>query len=817
MPIREPGSGSHRAAVALLVAVFSGAVALAAVLSPSKGGEGTGTSASVRREAGSSHQSAPGFSGSEACRACHEEQYGAWAASTHGTAGGPATPETVIAPFEGPPIRFADAVVRPVTDPEGRYVFVVERPARPPLRYVVSGVIGRGHMVGGGTQGFISRFADGTERFLPFDYSAEGDLWFCNTAFVAGFWVPGADRARLRADAGWQPITNEMRLAECGDWPPTRILGTNRRFANCQNCHGSQIDVEYLPEMGRYNTRLATLRINCESCHGPGQDHVEKARSGSLAASSVLGLPVLDTLDTDASLQVCFQCHALKRALADPPAGTAEDYSLGLPVIGDSPYLPDGRVRTFGYQQTHRSSACYLSGSMTCTDCHDPHSQGYRDPFGAPLNGRYDDGQCTACHASKAADPQAHTFHPPGSAGARCVSCHMPYLQHPELTDAVPYARSDHTIPIPRPGFDEGVGLESACAMCHRERSPMELARQVSEWWGEIKPYRPSVTALVAATAPGTGDAQRDGALAAAAALGNRYGLTKLMAIDAWVRGQARLDNSSPDLGDPDPFVPDPPGAPGPTPGLNDAPGRSLALLGEDDDEDVRAVAAAALHVVRGGNPDVRSLLDGWLRGAPDPAGFRARWAEALSQWAAVAARVRGPDAALIFLQRAAEVRPASPEALVGLASGLAATGETEQSVRMYGEALRHSPGHPVALVNLGLGLEALGREAEAQGVYERAIRARPTEALAHFNLGNARFRRADFQGAAEAYRAAVGADPGLSRAHFYLAVSLVNTGRVIEALPALYTALEFAPGDKEILEVIRRVEAALPNRPGSG
>ncbi len=774
------------------LAIAGTAVLAASVLALVRGEAQPGTSRYQGAE-----QSAPGFAGSEACRSCHEEQFTAWAGSTHGTAGGDPGPETVIAPFGGPPIRFADAVVSPVVDGEERYVFVVERAGRPPMELVVSGVIGRGHMVGGGTQGFVSRFPDGTERFLPFDYSEDADTWFCNTAFVGGFWVPGADRARLRADAGWLPVTGEMRLTDCGDWPPVRILGTNRRFANCQNCHGSQIEVEYRPEVERYETRVGTLQINCESCHGPALAHVERASAASGARArgepvSANGPPrALATLDIDASLDVCFQCHALKRAVGDLPPRTMADYSLGLPLIGDSPYLPDGRIATFGYQQTHRSSACYLFGSMTCVDCHDPHSQDYRDVFGNPLNGRFDDRQCTACHASKAADPEAHTFHPAGSSGAACTSCHMPYIQHPELSEAVPYARSDHTISIPRPGFDEEAGLGSACAGCHRDMSAADLARQAAAWWGDIAPHRTEVAALVAATDPGAPRGDLDRALAAAAAQGSRHGVAKLMAVDAWVRGRV--------LGGE--------GAPG---GLDDVPGRALATMADDDDEDVRAAAAAALHASHGGDPDVRALLDAVSRGASDPERLRARWAAALVQWAAAAEKAGGPAAALPLLRRAQEARPGSPEVLVALGAGLAAAGDIAQAVQVYLEALRQRPGDPVALVNLGLGLEALGREDDAAGVYEEAVRARPTEALAHFNLGNTRFRRGDFAGAIDSYRAAVRHDSGLARAHYYLAVSLINTGRAEEALPSLYDALEFAPGDTEIQEVIRQVEAAL-------
>lgn len=757
-------------------------------------------SASESTERGA-HQAVPGIAGSEACRDCHAEQYDAWTGSTHGTAGGPPGPETVIAPFDGTPIRFADAVVSPVVDEQGRYLFLVERPGRPPERFEVSGVIGRGHMVGGGTQGFASRFPDGTERFLPFDYSEDADAWFCNTAFVGGFWVPGADRAGLRADAGWLPVTGEMRLTDCGDWPPVRILGTSSRFANCQDCHGSQVEVEYRPELERYETRHTTLRINCESCHGPALDHVEWARAGAGAADGTR-LVALDTLSTDASLDVCFQCHALKRALWDEPVpapgdrpGALAAYSLGLPAIGDSPYLPDGRVATFGYQQTHRSSACYLFGSMTCVDCHDPHSQGYRDVFGNPLQGRFDDGQCTGCHASIAAEPERHTFHPTGSPGAACTICHMPYIQHPELADLIPYARSDHTISIPRPGTDEEMGLQSACARCHRDMSPTELADQVAAWWGELRPHRAEVAALIRARAPEAGVGALDSALAAAAAAGRRHGLAKVMAVDAWVRGWAARGGSR---------------AGG---SLRDGAGPALAILAADDDEDVQAAAAAALHATRGEAAEVRAFLDGLLRTAPNPERLRLLWSTALTQWAAAADRTHGPATALPFLQRAQEVRPDAPETLVPLGAGLAATGDVVQAVQVYLEALRHRPDDPVALVNLGLGLETLQRTDEAEAVYARAAAARPTEALPHFNLGNLRFQRGDLEGAIAAYRAAVQNDPGLARAHFYLGVALVNTGRPEEALPHLYTALEFAPGDEEIRQVVGQVEAALRRR----
>ena len=198
----------------------------------------------------------------------------------------------------------------------------------------------------------------------------------------------------------------------------------------------------------------------------------------------------------DESLEVCFRCHSLGDVVEEGYlSGTplADHYALLLPALGDEPHLADGRVATFAYQGSHLSSSCYVDGSMTCVSCHEPHGLGYWDVNRAPLADETDDRQCTSCHASKAADPEAHTFHPAGSAGARCVSCHMPYMQHPVVGDDVPFARADHSIPVPRPQLDGRLGLVSACRGCHTDRSELRLQATVDEWWGRDQ-------------APGSGD-----------------------------------------------------------------------------------------------------------------------------------------------------------------------------------------------------------------------------------------------------------------------------------------------------------------------
>ena len=151
-----------------------------------------------------SHVEPEDFAGAESCAECHEEEYAAWAGSTHGRAGGDPTPDILIAPFDGSAIRFADGEVVPRRNAQGGYEFLVRQDGFDDQVFSVDGVVGGGHMLGGGTQGFFTDQEDGTVRFLAFDWSRQEGEWFCNTG--------------TRLDRGWVPPT----LSDWPDGPSTR-------------------------------------------------------------------------------------------------------------------------------------------------------------------------------------------------------------------------------------------------------------------------------------------------------------------------------------------------------------------------------------------------------------------------------------------------------------------------------------------------------------------------------------------------------------------------------------------------------------------
>lgn len=722
------------------------------------------------------------FAGADACAECHQDQYRAWRGSTHGRAGGIPSRDNVIANFDGRPIRFKDAVVIPSVTANDEYVFTVRQDGQDPVVFPVAGVVGGGHMVGGGTQGFLSAFADGTLRFLPFDFIRQEGVWFCNT--------------NTRTDAGWVEITEAMALADCGDWPPLRVFGTEDRFANCQECHGSQITIKLDPETGRYETRVRSLSINCESCHGPARRHVELAQAGELGETADLGggpgggVRALGLLDEDASLEVCFQCHALKGVIAPgylPGKDLQSHYALLAPLVGDKPFFPDLRVRTFAYQMNHLASDCYLNGTLNCVACHDPHGQGYRDIYGQPLAGRFANEQCTSCHASKAVDITSHTNHRVGSPGSQCVSCHMPYLQEQEVGNTLRFARSDHTIPIPRPAFDTALGVENACRGCHQNLSVARLQEVTDQWYGEVKPLKPIVEGLVRAANGQTVDP--------AVELLHpdiKHPMAQVAALTILIE-----DHLQPNMPAMDPEV-----------------RRRLEQLADNENVDVRAVALASLHYAAGEDPSTRAFLAGRLGSlAEHDRAIRQRWVLTLGYYGD-AFRTSGDQGnAIVLYHKALEVLPEHPGILRNLGLAHNAQRNYAVAIQFFERSLAVDSLQALALVNLGIALENLGRELEAAESYRRALQVNGSEALAYFNLGSFHLRRDEFAEAIDQYRRAVAFDPGLALGHFYLGRALIMVNDFPSALPSARKAVEFDPSNAGAQEMVAELERVIGGR----
>ena len=595
------------------------------------------------------------FAGSEACAKCHAEEYTAWRGSTHARAGGAPKDATLIARFDGQPLRFKEATVIPTRKTDGSLAFLVEEFSGDRFELPVDAVIGGGHMVGGGTQSFFQKFPDGTMRFLPFDFIRKENQWF----------------VQLERDLTWAPITPNLSLyQDLANWPPNRVLGTPIGMSNCQNCHGSQIAVAYNEKERRYQTHYQTLQINCESCHGPGKRHIDIVSKPGFEKLTDIGVTALATVSKEQSLQVCFQCHATKTLLREEPylqGARFEDYfSVLLPLFTEEPFTVDGRVNSFGYQSNHMFSDCYLNGSMTCVDCHDPHSQTYRDVFGRPLVGRFDNRQCTSCHASKASGTE-HSRHKPDSPGNQCISCHMPFLQHQGVGQHFTFARSDHSIPIPRPAFDQQIGIENACQKCHSDKDIAWQEEKVIEWWGSAKPHNPVVAGLIQARGLPDPELTQDLLLAPHA----DHPMAQMRGLATFIRRFVRPGRSF----------------------TNQSTIAKIQAFARQDDLDLKALALMALHTGYGERSDVRDFLsEQRARLGSNPLAIESRWAVAADAFGMALAQNDDFPGALDCFKRSLEIQPRNIVTMSHLAQAQFRAGQLAEAIATFRNAIKASP-----------------------------------------------------------------------------------------------------------------------------
>jgi tetratricopeptide (TPR) repeat protein len=360
----------------------------------------------------------------------------------------------------------------------------------------------------------------------------------------------------------------------------------------------------------------------------------------------------------------------------------------------------------------------------------------------------------------------------------------MPYLQQPNVGEDIPYGRSDHTIPIPRPEFDARLGVENACQKCHRDRPVQALEATVAEWYGTLKPHPAPVAALLAAE--GAPDVSSGVRAILAAPSGHHHwaefaGLSSLM-----------LRYFRPDVGMLD--------------------GEAVGQLKErarSSDTDVRALALAMLHLSHGGDADIRRFLADELRklGLDDRA-IRKRWVWIL--------RVRGDaylgqgdnEAALAAYGKALEVRPDDPAVLRSLGEAHTRGRDYARAIELFSRSLAASPGEPQALVGLGFARMRLGDRDGAIAAYREAIAASPWDASAYANLGVAQLERGALGAAVAALEKAVELNPSLALAHFSLARAYADQGRLEEAAAALERGLAYDPGNaaaRRALQAIRK------------
>jgi predicted CXXCH cytochrome family protein len=280
-----------------------------------------------------------------------------------------------------------------------------------------------------------------------------------------GFWgmVPGYDRPDYVGSV--RPVYYECMF--CHNGYPRIPEGRNRDASQATY-------LQPLPE-----------GIDCQRCHGPGQDHVDKASHRASAELIRAAIVNPARLNPDREMEVCLQCHLETSNEKLPHAVVRFDrtpfsYVPGQPLAGFEVAFDraPGRNNSFEVAQAGyrlRESQCFLKSGgsngevkLRCTTCHNPHDI----PRGDAAITHYNQ-VCLGCHktVTGVSTPAAH------KTGADCVGCHMPKRR---TDDGVHVVMTDHFIARRPPAGD---------LLAEKAERP-ELPG--SSYQGEVVPYYPA-------------------------------------------------------------------------------------------------------------------------------------------------------------------------------------------------------------------------------------------------------------------------------------------------------------------------------------
>jgi Flp pilus assembly protein TadD len=323
------------------------------------------------------------------------------------------------------------------------------------------------------------------------------------------------------------------------DLSPGYENGNNSRFdrpitPECLHCHAAYSQPE--PQsLNRY--RQLPSAIDCERCHGPGAEHVARMQRDEVVdvrRKTDYSIVNPKRLSIDRQFDVCSQCHLQGIQV---PSREQPYFRPGEP-LGNAFHVflveRDPSRTAFGIAsqaERLRLSACFKSGQLTCTTCHDPHTPHAAVDKTAYLR------TCQKCH-------QQDTCTAPRSARVpsknNCISCHMAQgavsdIPHVSFTDH--YIRRQLLTARPSASATpaERTYLELLCAT---QAQPSEelRARAIVRLVEQLEPQRTDLLATALPHLPGTAHSEAY----TAHSLRNEWSQAARVARE-WTRAQPEL------------------------------------------------------------------------------------------------------------------------------------------------------------------------------------------------------------------------------------------------------------------------------------
>ena len=528
-----------------------------------------------------------------------------------------------------------------------------------------------------------------------------------------------------------------------------------RRIAgyDCLFCHNAYSEIP--PAAGTTDPVFASQPegIDCQRCHGPGDRHVQAARSRGTAEAIRAAIVNPARLTPERQMEVCLQCHlettsfplpnSIVRFEREPfsyrPGEPLADFRLHFDKDRD-----DDRFEIAGAAYRLRKSQCFLKsgGALQCTTCHDPHTAG-----AAPV--QHYVSVCRQCHSQTFDRLVAGGRHTPST---DCTGCHMPKRR---TDDVVHVVMTDHYI--------------------QRRKPVRDLLATLAERPADANPYRGPVVLYYPKTLPKPEDELYLALAQVRQGSNPDEGIPRLSAaLEKFHPKQAdyysTLARALQDSGQPQ---------------------RAVDVYAEALRIDPKAVAARqnmalcllSLHRY----PQAVDALKSALEGQPEDA---ASWQLLGTAYLESGKTIEATAA----FRKALELDPEFAEAHNGLGAALMLTRERAQAEPPLREALRLRPNDAEAHNNLANLLASTSRFAEARYHFEAALRYKANNAPVRYDYAMALAREQRLQEAAQELQTALRDEPNFAEAHELFGTVLAARGQLPQAIAEYREALRIRP-----------------------
>ncbi|MEM8730233.1 MAG: multiheme c-type cytochrome [Pseudomonadota bacterium] len=466
---------------------------------------------------------APDYVGSAACVECHAEIAEAWSTSHHALAWTAPDPANMLADFDGTGFELGDMSAR-FRISDGGYAVTVTETDGVITDYDIHSIVGVAPL-----QQYLVETEPGRLQSFDVVWDVDDSRWY-----------------HLYPDQDLPPFDGLHWSGPYKNWN-----------ARCAECHATGYRRNYGPQTDRYRSVQAEIGVGCEACHGPGAAHLAWAEGTEVADPDLDAFGFSMTFDAEDAAgyaDQCAGCHSRREPMRDgnPLPGTPYHDSYNLALLRPGLYEADGQILDEVYVYgSFLQSKMYARG-VGCANCHDPHS--------AQLLAE-GNGLCTQCHSEagngafptlrKAVyDDPAHHFHPTGSEGAQCVSCHMAERAYMGVD-----WRRDHSFRVPRPDLGDRIGAPDACTDCHQDQTQAWAAAEIDNRFPDSRHRGPHFGDTLAA---GRADLQAAGdALLSLALDTDQPGIVRATAADMLASSTLSdlPERAAPLLRDPDPLV----------------------------------------------------------------------------------------------------------------------------------------------------------------------------------------------------------------------------------------------------------------------